>query len=209
MSVLRRMTAAGLCLVVGSTLAFAGKRVMAPRKSIVQAAQKGEVWPPPPPVDSAGAFKRGVRGPILPIPVSSFGRHSPGVLEPEGVRLRYQGTIISPNSEATGRALTLQKEISSLISQMDFKPAVRLAHFRWLDDQPVTVNAWRGTIEDLQQTPSGILARVRVWPNVVPLRGKPRVAHMDHFYEMYLYAEGRATLVGSEDPGPNPGFHLL
>lgn len=64
------------------------------------------------------------------------------------------------------------------------------------------------TIEEMQQTPNGVLARVRVWSEVVPLGGR-LVGHMDHFYETYLYADGGVTLVGSEDPGPKPGFHRL
>lgn len=210
MSIPRVAVAASFCLLAVSTLSVARKQNMASRDSTVQVARFESSKSAPPSV-TAGPAEAFRRRPRTPISLTSL-RWPPAdpktVLEPNEVRLRYQGTFISPSDQAMGDTLRLQTKIASMISRSDRKPNARLAHFRWLEDQPVKVTAWRGKIEGLQQTADGVLVRVRIWPDATPIQGK-LVAHMDWFYETYIYANGIVTHVGCEDPGPHPGFYPL
>jgi len=145
-------------------------------------------------------MRRPLRAPVIEkIPLK------PQILRPEEVRLRYDGTSISPGKELLRGETPLRKEISAKLSQLDFIPNVRRVHFRWLENHPVKVTGWLGEIENLEEIPEGILVRVNVWPNVVPFDGKYLV-HQDHFYETYLYSKGALNLVSWLDPGPASFF---
>jgi hypothetical protein len=128
-------------------------------------------------------------------------------IEPEEVRLRWRGTAINPNPKAQRGELTLQKEIAARLSQHDFVPNVRVAHFRWLDKHPVKVVGWMGRIESTKQTPDGVMVQVRILPNMVRSDGTIKL-HADHFKETYLFANGVLQFVGWEDPGPVGAFFM-
>lgn len=125
---------------------------------------------------------------------------------PDESNLRYRGTTVRHAAGAVGDELAVQKLVAAKLSRLDFVPAPRAEHFRWMTNYPVKLIRWNGLIKGAVLTPNGVTVRVRVWPDVVPTRGKPS-GHSDYFLEDYLLSDdGSLEFVGFQDPGPREGF---
>lgn len=127
--------------------------------------------------------------------------HHPRV-PPPPVDLTYKGTDIGPDPEAEDAELKLQQTIAARLARLDFVPAQRRNHFRWLDVPSVRVIGWSGTIQKMSQGPNGWLVKVRMMPYVRTLGGRNLVT-ADHTMEIYNYKNGALDFVGLTVPQMN------
>jgi hypothetical protein len=122
------------------------------------------------------------------------------------VVLAYEGTDISPSSEAPEGQRPLQKEIAARLAKADFVPPMRRQHFRWLDDPTIQLVGWHGSIKTVTRAPDGWLVTVRMMPRLLDQSGGLLMT-ADHTFETYKYRNGTFNLVDFTDPGD--GFQGL
>jgi hypothetical protein len=104
----------------------------------------------------------------------------------------YRGLSVEPDPEATGDTLALQERIAALLARMDYVPAHRVDHFRWItEEMRLKIVGWHGRILETKPTRDGIRVLMKVWP----VAG---IGTSDHTLESYLYADGRLVHLNSE-----------
>ena len=106
---------------------------------------------------------------------------------------------VSPSIRAAGDALKLQASVAGLITRANITPAHRLRHFHWLGDSRFfRVTGWGGFVEEVERTPVGYIATVRVSP-VFTVNGSSATSG-DYTIEKYLLSDGQVQFVEGIDP---------
>jgi hypothetical protein len=105
---------------------------------------------------------------------------------------RYRGLSVEADPDAQGEELAVQERIADQLSRLDYVPAHRVEHFRWIPEQlGLPILGWRGRIVAAAPDPDGVRITVRV----TPIAG---IGTADHTLEFYLYSNGRLVHVASE-----------
>ncbi len=104
---------------------------------------------------------------------------------------QYRGLSVEPHPAASGQAFVVQERIANLLGRLDYVPAHRVEHFRWIPEMGMTISGWRGQIVETAPAPNGIRVTVKVKP-IVALGTK------DYTLESYLYTDGRLVHFASE-----------
>jgi hypothetical protein len=105
----------------------------------------------------------------------------------------YKGLSVEPHPDAEGDELAIQQRIAALMARLDYVPAHRAEHFRWVhDEKGMPIYGWRGKILESHHTPDGVVVTVRVWATT-PFESR------DYTEETYLYNKaGRLVHLHSE-----------
>jgi hypothetical protein len=108
-------------------------------------------------------------------------------------RYSYRGLSVEPHPEAAGDELAMQERIAALMARLDYVPAHRAEHFRWVHDElNMPIYGWKGKIAESHHTPDGVVVTVRIWP-IAPF------GTGDNTLETYLYNKaGRLIHLHSE-----------
>jgi hypothetical protein len=114
----------------------------------------------------------------------------------------YRGLEVKPHPDAKGEALAIQERIADRLARLDYVPAQRIEHFRWIPEQlGLPIAGWRGQIVAAEPAQDG----VRITMKVAPIAG---VGTADHMLESYLYTNGRLVHLASEG-APSRGVTIF
>jgi hypothetical protein len=107
----------------------------------------------------------------------------------------YRGIVVKAHPQAIGEDLQLHQRIGALMSSLDFVPAQRAEHFRWIDELQVAHTGWDATIQETTPAPGGVHVKVKV----VPTNASGAAAVNSYVIENYLYSEGSLRYLGMEE----------
>ncbi len=105
---------------------------------------------------------------------------------------RYRGLSVKADPNAEGEELAVQERIADQLSRLDYVPAHRVEHFRWIPEElGLTIYGWRGRIISAVPAPNGVTVTMRVAP-IVP------IGTGAHTLESYFYSKGRLVHLASQ-----------
>jgi len=111
----------------------------------------------------------------------------------------YNGLRVRESRASDGDDSGLQRQLGSLLENIDFVPAERADRFQWVTNCGGLVTGWDGVIEDVLPAPTGFLVRLRVYPThtvggLAAINGQAT--------EYYLFSQDRIDYIGTEDAIP-------
>jgi hypothetical protein len=115
-------------------------------------------------------------------------------------QMRYHGIKVDPDREAKGAALAAQKRIAAILTQFDYVPDQRVAHFRYFADNGwEIINGWSARIVEATPIAGGMRVTLWVWPTFA----NSGLSTSDHTVEQYLINNDQFRFIGFlATPGP-------
>jgi len=105
--------------------------------------------------------------------------------------------------------LRLREQVARALEQAKPVPPERVDHFRWVDQSPLEFRGWTAMIRSVSPAPTGWMAEVRFYPNVVSREGGKSATALNPFIEFYSLDNGTLHYVRGTNGGHTEPSYVL